>query len=223
MLRIILFSTLLVSATLPASTIYQIDDGTSEFGVRPALGTGSSLIWLNSYQAAIGGNVIRRVSAGANVNMNAAQAGDGMSLFLWTDPTNDGNPVDAVLAASAVVVLNTTGIYTATLNTPVTIAEGAWFFVGAGYVSPREGAIFVAQGDGSNVLVNRSYRVSWQAPDPMSPGNIGGPASSFVLASNHLDNFGPWLIRAEGDAIPEPATWVVALGGLTALWIRNRR
>ncbi|MEZ5402094.1 MAG: hypothetical protein R2729_20645 [Bryobacteraceae bacterium] len=123
-------------AAAASAGAYQLDDGTvsaSGFGLG-----GFSVIqsvWLNAFQSVAGLESI----TGVTIMFGAALIGDGLpangtpiDVVLYSDPTNDGNPIDAVLQRqSAGTVQNAdTGTFIDFAITPFTVTPGDWFFVG---------------------------------------------------------------------------------------------
>ncbi|MFN5497819.1 MAG: right-handed parallel beta-helix repeat-containing protein [bacterium] len=81
-----------------ATVLSVVDDGASEGDVgNNALG---NFIWLNAFQVEVGGEVLRSVDLAFG---GGIPAGDPVTVHVWTDPTNDGDPTDAVRRISVTV------------------------------------------------------------------------------------------------------------------------
>ncbi|MCX5649883.1 MAG: right-handed parallel beta-helix repeat-containing protein, partial [Planctomycetota bacterium] len=73
------------------TVISAVDDGVAEDSVgNNALG---NFIWLNAFQVETGGEILRAVELAFG---DGIPEGDPVTVHVWTDPTNDGNPADAV-------------------------------------------------------------------------------------------------------------------------------
>ena len=174
----------------------RLDDGTSEdsVGIDAA---GFGVLWMNKFGSAGESNVITTVSATYG---NSAFPGfcppNGTPTLagIWNDPTNDGDPSDAVLLATApsTVQNGDLDIFNDITFSPPVVTSGV-YFVGVGLVEPPSGH-FPASLDESQASGGRSWVV----------GNNTGQCNYSSLSSNSIppldeDNVVPgvWLIRAD--------------------------
>ena len=109
--------------------IYRVDDGTAENTV--GLINGGVLIWLNAFVAMRDGEVIE----GIDICWGMVEKGTLTDLAIWLDPSNDGDPTDAVLV-TLVENIPAENPNTGQFNTipvpPTPIGDaGDVFFVGA--------------------------------------------------------------------------------------------
>ncbi len=161
---------------------YIYDDGSSEnlFGWID----GGDLCWIHYFEAAGGSDVVAQLcTAFGSPSFPGLGPGNGAPahLYIWDDPNNDGNPIDAVFLAKidvAVKNVDTDIINHFDLAAPVQVDSG--FFVGA---SLEHGAgQYVAPADTD---VNGYGGWSWTA------GNTG-PSAVFdyinIANNNHLYN-----------------------------------
>ncbi len=209
--------------------IYQWDDGSAESGIAlavlppgqpPPITTG----WLNAFQVTAGMETITAIEIAYGFPGNT-RLSDGLpiSLYLWTDPTNDGNPIDAMVQRSlgewtASVNTNTFNVYT--IN-PLTLPVGAWFFVGA--TSTYTEQIVPSALDYGPPSAHRSYLFDWTALEPVDPNNLGAARLAPTLLES-MGSGGNWLIRAE--ATPEPGAIVLLaapLAAITGAVVRRKR
>ena len=201
----------LLAVPAGATVIYSLDDGTGENGVGCVLGcgVGVDLIWGNHFLRTPGGEVIRSVSAAFGFSSAAAAAMNGTSLVasLWSDPNGDGNPSDAALLTSAPGVVANWAMDTFnTYDIPDTLV-GPSFFVGISLLDP--GNVFAARYDDSLLGFG-----SW----------VGfGTTMTGANINNGAQGWGTYLVRAEADAVPEPATLFLLGSGLLGLAARRRR
>jgi hypothetical protein len=127
-----------IPVLLPESldAIYQYDDGTAESWLIPGL-SGSDgqpeAIFLEHFEVIPGQNVINSIAVawGSEVGTPPDRLnGQPVTLGIWSDPNNDGQPDDAVLLGwveSVVSEANTDTFITYTFNRPVTISDGGFF------------------------------------------------------------------------------------------------
>jgi len=126
-----------VSVTMPGGSYsainnYLLDDGTSENSL--GLTAGGEIVAIQKYTAVGGTDTITSVSAawgtalfpGGNVTAGAA-----VKVFVWSDPNQDGNPVDGVIITQgAGVVTNVDNDLFDVYPVPAGVVNGI-FFVGA--------------------------------------------------------------------------------------------
>lgn len=224
---LVLLAALLPVATVAADVSYNLDDGSGESGLG---GFNQTKIWMNSFTSSSGGEFIKTVSIsfGAGGADPATYNGQSIGIYIWSDPTNDGNPTDAVLEASMSGVIsnftNTSGgaatvFVDFTFPTSTYIAAGDVFFVGMSNYSTSN--VFGPARD-TGTSVGLSWIYSWN-------GDVQAAAAadpSSALGKQNYDSIlgGNAMIRAIGSvsAIPEPSTYAV-LTGLAALGLCVRR
>ncbi len=210
------------------------------------------LMWLNSYQVAAGGELIKSIDLtwGApprplNTGNSTTPTTNGLAdwqnraypatVLLYSDPNNDGNPNDAKLLAQADTTIanpNTPQFTTTPIN-PTELKVGQTFFVGAlvrNVVRDQR----PATADLSSTNPGRSW---------FAIGNHGDAQPSNIDINNLANNFNPsggsespvplpsvygnWVLRAYGDdaikrRIPEPSV-SLGLGLVSLLAIAARR
>lgn len=188
--------------TITPQVVYpgcRLDDGTAEdaVGINSA---GFGVVWLNRFGNAGESNVITTANIAygtAAFPGNCPPNGTPVTAAIWNDPTNDGDPSDAVLLATA-----STTVQNADMNilNPVTfsppVVTSGVYFVGASIVEPPTGH-FVASLDESVASGGRAWVV----------GNSTGACNLNNLAANSIppldeDNVAPgvWLVRADCEA-----------------------
>src|SRR5262245_11027311 len=140
-----------------------------------------------------------------------------VTVYLWTDPTNDGNPVDALVARSANALTTPVGSFVNLPISPLTLPTGSWFFAGALYVAPTEGFIAAPAGvDTSNPgFPNRSFFWLWADPALANPNNLLAGTINSGLQKDLEGQDANYVVRV--NAIPEPGTATLAAFGLLSL------
>lgn len=208
------------------SNEYTIDDGVAENNIG-LTGASSSIAWLNRFTVTGGNSIITDISIAFGVN-NPATGGTPMNgapvtVYLWSDPNNDGNPSDAVpIATTGGVVANSgTDTFNTFIIAPTFVgANGTNFFVGAILTQ----ANLQGTGPGSfpcridqTATQGRSWIAANVTATPVNPASLG--AGNDINAAI-IDSFGStlagnWMIRA--SAVPAPGSLaLLGLGGLIA-------
>jgi hypothetical protein len=195
---------------------YQHDDGTGEVSIGWSVVEddliGHSGIWLNAFQVVPGAETINSISVaygGENyAEQPVPQAGALATVHIWTDPTGDGDPTDAVLQQSISSTIQNPGTNTFIEYdiSPLTLSVGDWFFVGI------ESTGFAVATDISTGSAGNSWGAFWTNHQPSDPTNMVG-ANLFGNA-NDLVPSEDWdfLIRAKSVvAAPAPATFFYSL------------
>jgi hypothetical protein len=176
----------------PVLRSYVLDDG--EFEALIGAGVPADIGWLNRFPIRNGAEFIR------TVEMTYGNAPEGLpvTVYVWSDPDGDTNPVDAQVLASVetTVVSPPGGGFHSVAFPDVYVGEpGGSFFVGAilhddvGYLSPMAA-------DRTDPTSSRSWIAVSLDPLPLDPNNLG-EAEVFGLIDEILypANF---LIRATG-------------------------
>lgn len=182
----------------------------SSFPVNPVTG------WGNYFMSDVGGTKITSVSCAFGPNFNPTTP---VTIYLFADPDNDYDPLNAVLLAQVTAVPTQVGgsVFT-NFDIPDTVVNGG-FFVLATAVTVK-GVDKPAAGD----LTGRTDR-SWYFYNPATSGmnvaNLGANALA-KRVDQVLPLPGAWLLRAEGEAVPSPAALsLLGLAGCAA--VRRRR
>lgn len=217
---------ILASSRAAATTItHQWDDGSFDtgLGAQNVEVVPQDIVWLNVFDAAAGGETITKVSAVFAAHgfpflpgLSNFIGGEPVTFIVWSDPTNDGNPADAILLTSqGHNVTNFSNNVTpdvVSLTTPVVVTGK--FFVGVLFTNTTVNAVyFPALADSQTLAAGRSW------------SDFGPAGGSFDLNDLSTGNFSTftWLLRAEGEtleetsAVPEPGTLVLAALGLLGL------
>ena len=199
-----------------AGVVYAHDDGSGESSL--GAGGGIKVIWLNAFTAVAGGNTIESIDIafGHNGNEDPPPNGTTAIAYLWSDPNDDGNPLDAVLEATVAGTVqssHTDTFINFALASPVTIGVGEVFFVGFQSID------FAVSRD-----TNSDAGQSWLFTDfglaDLDPTNLAGITGSADTFGN-LGFPGNALIRANG--VPEPASVLLLGAGLGFGVYRRRR
>jgi hypothetical protein len=200
-----------VVATSAFAFTYQWDDGSSENSL--GLTAGGLMTWLHAFQVDAGGNNnLMSISLSWDQG-SALVGGEAFEVHVWSDPNNDGSPLDAVLLDTAASTVDPGAITNGAVFQTVAIAEtvgapGTWFFVGASMTHAQ--GQFPAAMDETASQGNAWVNVG-------GPGNLGGAL--------HMDSIGfpaNFLLRADGEVVPEPGTMIAIGAGLAGLLLRRR-
>jgi hypothetical protein len=199
---------------------YKWDDGVSENSV--GLTAGGELGYLNAFQVAAGKNVLNgiKITFGSPSFPGASgmTVGAAFKVYVWKDPTNDGNPIDAQLlnTTNAVVQagsIDTDAFMTVGLPNVNVGSTGNWFFIGAS-VNQAAGTYPSSLDQTSSAL--HSWVCGSGSQNGFDPNNLNAGIGLFRMDDIGLG--GNWLLR--GNAIPEPAT--LALLAVAGLLLRRR-
>jgi hypothetical protein len=207
----------------PASAIdFIADDGNANFNTGPSF-DGTDFLWGNTF-VADGPTRIDTVS----VSFGNLPLETPFEFLVYDDPTNDGNPADAVLVGSVSgltdqINANTPGddVFSTLSFIDGPIVDGGFFV--ATFVSGVDGVSgdAPARRDGDNAT---GQGFVFFGPEGESDLNelsafpavipVGDPTVFGGLAGNVL-------VRATGTLVPEPA--VLATIGLTGMTLLRRR
>lgn len=184
----------------PDPFAYRLDDGAGSSRIGPS-DFDANMTWLNTFSAEPGRERITRVlvSFGGITSFDGVSGSDLVTVAVLDDPTDDGDPGDAVLLATG------TGVWT---------AQAPNVFLGFDLDAPAvvDGVFFVA------VMMDVVQRASPARLDPQGQGagslswlfynpgpNLGDLGSSpFVLRMSDSPFLGAWMVRAEGTGVCEP-------------------
>jgi hypothetical protein len=196
-----------LTITSASGSVYVLDNGSPGNGYGP--NADEAIVLLNNFTVQSGFNVINSVEAhwydlsGNGHDPLNATAG------VWSDPNQDGNPIDAVLLGSSALTLSAgAGFQTFDLLSAIDVgAAGTSFFVGMYWMDDASGQLAL------NYDTSTGLDRSWQKEyfgDPLDPNNLSGSE----------DFGGNFMIRA--NAVPAPGVLaLLGLGGLAGTR-RNR-
>jgi MYXO-CTERM domain-containing protein len=210
---------------------YSIDDGMAE-SIAGFNGANSSIAWLNQFTVTGGLSTITAVSIAFGQNFPPPPNGtplDGapLTVFIWADPNNDGNPSDAVVlhSVNGVVANSGTDIFNSYAFPNINVGpNGTSFFIGAIItqtdLAGTPSAALPARLDTTPPSHMRSWLAANQNATPVNPNSLGAGNTYNVQLLDDISMPGNWMIRA--SAIPAPgALALLGLGGLGAA--RRRR
>jgi hypothetical protein len=186
-------------------TNYAYDDGSSEGSVGVNNIT-FGILWLQHFSA--GCDTIDTIEV---VWGSPAAAGAGppdgtpAAVYVWDDPTNDGNPADAVLLTTVptVVANNETDIFNS-IAIPPTAVSGT-FFIGAA----TDAALRPAPLDTGQASLGRGWITGSSGGFVgLDPVNLSNAVANNVglVELDAIGIPGVWLIRAAGTGAPELTT-----------------
>jgi len=177
-------------------TLYKYDDGVSNSLM--CLTAGGELCWINGFDSGPVGDNIEYISNTYGRPGSTAGPGNGhpTTLFIWDDPTNDGEPSDAALLdmVQSTIQQENTDIFVDTLLNTVQPVTG-YFFIGVmmdhlgSTITPTQ---FVAPYDTNNIHPT----CIWSIGDP---GNAAGGFDYTTLSNNSYFSHKTdrvWMVRA---------------------------
>ena len=214
--RCVVLAAWLACAAGSSASTYQIDDGTTELAVGPP--SGRAFAWLNSFQVTPGAEVLTSIDIVLKP-FGPSTVVHPLTVYLWTDPTNDGNPSDATVARSVASFTTPVGSFVSIPIAPLALSAGSWFFAGALYAAPPNdfiaapGAVDTSNPDFSN----RSFFALWDNPELANPNDLTAGTINFGLQKDLQNQDANYLVRV--NAVPEPSGFVLAAFGLIGLWI----
>ncbi len=180
---------------------YILDDGTGNVNVGPPSSFDADMLWGNYFQAVEGGELIIELKVGLGTSYPRDAFGNllPLTLYLFEDPDDDGDPTNAIPVAGASfvpTVFTQTGFNRVTIDP--TVVEGG-FFVAA--------RIFADGG------VDRPARLDPQPTggenawlfysDEIDPDDLGSsPFFTTMDDPEFVPIFGVWMLRAVGQPKP---------------------
>ncbi len=239
-----LLCTVMVSIAQPASAItLSLDDGTSENAMGASVSS-AKIMWLNSFtpQEEITLTGISVAFGSPQVSTNILQ-GDPATVYLYSDPNNNGNLLDAVLEQEISIQMENANqdLFQTVSISPRTFSAGDTFFVGAGNTVIARGITPYSPAalDTSNPVSGVSWLIE-DASGNIDPNNLNSPEIDLIgliesFSNNALGFSGNWLVRAETEpassTIPIPfeteaTTGLIIAGGYlvaTKLCQRQRK
>lgn len=216
--------TALFSSNAQASVLYNLDDGQSNISLGVSGGSGRyDLFWLNSFTAQPQGEVINSISlTWGTPTLSGRNVFPGMAteVLLYSDPNNDGNPIDAVLLTSATTAVANpnTDIFTNVAIAPTKVTGN--FFIAA-LMRNLNFNTFPAALDTTSPVNNRSW-VGFTTPgNSFNVNNLSG-----LFTTESVGFRGNWMLRAEGVSeavsVPEPAS-VLGVLAFGAIGVASRK
>ncbi len=197
----------LAGAPLPACAIdeYRLDDGGKEAGIGIQSTGSNSIAWLNHFTIQPGYETITAIRAtfGGGPTSNNIPNNSPITLYLWGDANQDGNPSDAYVVISMPGVVTGTGMNTLTTYTlpvPVTFLPGESIFAGiiANYIGQVQVASIDNDGTDSIPFYPPAMH-SWIAGSAngvaVNPNNMPLAQIPLDRVSNVLAGDGTWMIR----------------------------
>jgi hypothetical protein len=199
--RGLLAGALLAVAAAPArGQVYLHDDGSSENAL--SLNAEGGLCWLQRYEAAGGADTIVSVSTSFGSAVHGCcspPAGTPITVCVWEDPNDDGDPVDAVLLSSAPGLLEhpNTNVLT---EYPVPPAQvSGTFFVGC-YLEVEPGDHVAPSDYDAGQSNGRAWVAGAVAPDRFDPRDLA--ANLLIEVDEIIPGLGwVWLLRARGAGV----------------------
>ena len=187
-------------ASSQGDELYQYDDGTAEGELGLAVIGG--VCWIHVFEAQPGGEIITSISTalGAPGGFDHSPLlGEPLSVHIWDDPNNDGNPTDAVLLGGGVgevTEVDNNVFMEIALDAPVEIS--GTFVIGASVFQsiPNVGP---SPGDLSQASEGRAWAVGVFGA-PFDPENINGDTG--VAEMDTIGRPAVWLLRANASACP---------------------
>jgi hypothetical protein len=169
---------------------YQIDDGSSENEI--GLTNGGDFAWLNRFTVVEGAEIVREVRFAWGEGL---PEGAFITVYVWSDPNQDGNPSDARVERSELVKIvspGTDAFQAIDIADTYVGAAGTTYFVGA----LINAGIAIAPLDQSGSSAQRSWIAVADIDGSVDP-NALGESGLFGLVDSF--NFpGNWLVRAIG-------------------------
>ncbi len=180
----------------PGDVEYLLDDGSGTFNIGPSQ-FDANMIWMNSFEAVGGGELITRVrvSFGGLEDDNGVMGSTAVRIGILNDPTDDHDPSDAVLVGSGSGVWVDAG-FSEFLEFDVepTVVSGVFYVAVEMDILQRANPARMdpdsASGGGQSWLFYH---------DGMNLDDVG--SSLFVLRMSDSPFLGAWMIRGVGTSV----------------------
>ncbi|MFG0293119.1 MAG: hypothetical protein ACF8MJ_08190 [Phycisphaerales bacterium JB050] len=180
---------------------YILDDGTGNVNVGPPSSFDADMLWGNYFQAAEGGELIveLKVSLGTSYPLDDFDNPVPLTLYLFEDPDDDGDPTNAIPVAS--------------LSFVPTVFSQTDFNIVAIEPTLVEGGFFVAANVFADGGVDRPARLDPQPvggenawlfyDEEINPDDLASsPFFTTMDNPEFVPIFGVWMIRAVGQPKP---------------------
>ncbi len=191
---------------------YVVDDGSSENSV--GLIAGGDVMWLNYFTTTSGCEKIisAELTWGCPLFPGHIPNGGPCRVILYEDPTDDGDPNDAVYLTEAIttVVNAETDIFTTVGLTPTVVSGG--FFIAALYQNQLAGQ-FPSSLDQPPSFPGTSWVAGNSTPGSFDVNDLLNNDITPLLLDN-IGLAGNWLLRCEAQSTaPVPlADWAIYIG-----------
>lgn len=164
--------------------VYRDDDGTAEVGLRT---DGTHGAWLNAYTIEGDGTTIEAIDAGFSV----VPSGFPATVYLWSDPNQDGDPTDAIVLASAPTTTVELDVVRVDIPDTYVGEAGTIFFVGVvmAYPEPVDSVFPCALDNTPTGTAGVNWIVG--AEGPIDPNDLTNGAVEFGIVEQIL-GVEPW-------------------------------
>lgn len=188
---------------------YRADDGVKEMGIGVQSAGSNSFAWLNRFVVQPGNTTITavRIAFGGNAVQNNIGDGHPLAVYLWADPNQDGNPLDALVIASASGTVQGSGsnaFASYALTPPVTLAVGQVFFAGA--IVSYNGQVLVGSLDRDGTDSIPAYPPNQHSFVASSDNGVPVAPNALALAQGPVAPVGTAIFAGTSDA-----TWMIRL------------
>ncbi|MFK7758854.1 MAG: GC-type dockerin domain-anchored protein [Phycisphaerales bacterium] len=180
----------------PSSTEYAHDDGSGTFTIGPSQ-FDANMIWMNSFDAQAGGEIITsvRVSFGDLMDNMGMMGSDEVRIGILNDPTNDNDPSDAVLIGTGTGIWQDAGFSEfVDFQVQPTQVDGVFYIAIEMDILQRANP--ARMDPDSHTAGNRSWLFYHDGPNLADVG-----ASLFVLRMSDSPFIGAWMIRGDGVSL----------------------
>jgi hypothetical protein len=184
---------------LPAQVFYWSLSSTS---------SNADFIWLNQYRVKPGGQVLTHMALASSPLLPPETP---ITIMVYGDPTNDGNPTDAVLLTTA----ETTSVSFGDLNTrrmvyspirPIYLGEpGTFFFIGAVVQPMYTNDAMHPWAAPASIEGPLPYRHSWRAFAPPGQANIHNLANNASPIQQWINS--PFIVHGVGSDCNGNGVW----------------
>ena len=178
-----------VFTAIVATGLTRVDDGLHERGVGPP--NGGEVVWLNNFIVQPGLETVGAMT----LAWGPVADGTPTTVYLWSDPNQDGDPIDAqVLASAAAAAANgDTDIFTRVDLPDAFIGPaGTSYFIGA-IISHQAGELPASLDESS--LSGQSW-VASDDVNPIDPNNLAAAGQMPLSRLGDIAISGNWLVRS---------------------------